>query len=65
MGDLNFNYIIDDTLHDNPIQYIEQLFNMSQLVTSPTRVTDHSSSTLDLILSTVPDCHKTTNYYIK
>ena len=57
LGDLNYDYCIDETLCNNPIQYIQQLFSMSQLITSPTRITECTSTTIDLILTTMPDLH--------
>ena len=61
LGDLNFNYVIDENLSKNPIHYIENLYNLHQLVTSPTRVTPTSSTTLDLILTSIPDDHVSTS----
>ena len=40
-----------------PINYIEQLTGLSQIVTQPTRVTTNSSSLLDVILTTNPNNH--------
>ena len=61
MGDLNFNYVLDESLSKNPVHYIESLYNLHQLVTSPTRVTPTTSTTLDLILTSMPDNHPSTN----
>ena len=36
-GDLNFNYKIDESLSSNPVHLIENLFQLSQIVTEPTR----------------------------
>ena len=57
MGDLNYNYDINESLSTNPIHYMSQLFGMSQLVTEPTRVTMTSSSLIDVIMTTSPECH--------
>ena len=40
LGDLNFNYILDETLSTNPIYYIETAYDMHQLIDQPTRVDD-------------------------
>ena len=32
LGDLNFNYILDETLSTNPIHYIETTYDMRQLI---------------------------------
>ena len=61
MGDLNYNYVYDETLSRNPINYIEQLTGLSQIITQPTRVTLTSSSLLDVILTTNPTHHIKTN----
>ena len=57
LGDLNYNYVLNDNLCTNPIQYLCQLAGFSQLVTEPTRVTMTSSSLIDVILSTTPSSH--------
>ena len=38
-GDLNFNYKLDESLSSNPVRLIENLFQLSQIVTEPTRKT--------------------------
>ena len=60
IGDLNFNYQFDVSLSTNPVHYIESAYDMTQLVEQPTRVTETSSSLLDIILTTVPERHKYT-----
>ena len=40
LGDLNFNYILDETLSTNPIHYIETAYDMHQLIDQPTGVDD-------------------------
>ncbi len=57
LGDLNINYDLNENLANNPIHYVENLLNVQQLVTEPTRVTNRSSSTIDLILSSIPEKH--------
>ena len=36
IGDLNFNYSFDENLHQNPVYQLESMFEMKQLVVSPT-----------------------------
>ena len=60
IGDLNYDYRKDDSLATNPIHFIESMFEMKQLVDSPTRVTTETSTLLDVILSSVPDHHIST-----
>ena len=57
MGDLNYNYILDENVCSSPISYLSQLTGLSQLVTEPTRVTMTSSTLIDVILSTMPSMH--------
>ena len=61
LGDLNYDYILDHNLCNNPINLIENLFLMTQLVLKPTRVTSNSSKCLDHILTTIPERHAVTN----
>ena len=63
LGDLNFNYAIDETLCTNPVYHIENLYNMTQLILRPTRVTQRSTSLIDVILSTIPECHQHTDVF--
>jgi hypothetical protein len=58
MGDLNFHYALDLSLSQNPVKYLEDLFQMKQLVTEHTRVSNSSASTIDIILTTIPAQHK-------
>ena len=58
LGDLNFNYILDETLSTNPIHYIETAYDMHQLIDQPTRVDDKTSSVLDVILTSHPALHR-------
>ena len=58
LGDLNFNYILDETLFTNPIHYIETAYDMHQLIDQPTRVDDKTSSVLDVILTSHPALHR-------
>ena len=58
LGDLNFDYVLNDTLSTNHIYYIETVYEMRQLIDQPTRDDDKSSSTLDLILTSHPELHR-------
>ena len=60
VGDLNYNYILDESLYKNPIFLLERLFSMSQLINSPTRVSKTSSTLIDIILTTCPKYHTKT-----
>ena len=51
LGDLNYDYKLDTTLATNPVHGIETMFDMKQLVKTPTRITTTSSTLLDVILS--------------
>ena len=44
-------------LSKNPVMYIESFFQLSQLVSQPTRVTTTSSTLLDIILTSMPESH--------
>ena len=63
MGDLNYNYKIDETLRNNPIYLIEILFSMKQMIDKPTRVTQTTSSLIDILLSSNPDSHIKTGVF--
>ena len=58
LGDLNYDYFVNDSLHSNPIHYIESLCEMSQLITEKTSVTESTESALDMILTTNPCLYK-------
>jgi copper homeostasis protein CutC len=47
LGDLTYDNKFDESL----FKYIEDLYNMSQILTKPTRVTTTTSNLLDIILS--------------
>ena len=49
LGDLNWNCASDS--NNNEIVQIESMFNLKQIVKSPTRVTLHSATLLDIILT--------------
>ena len=60
LGDLNFNYQIDESLSSNAIHLIANLFQMSQIIKELTRKTPTTSTLLDVILTPVPDRHTKT-----
>jgi exonuclease III len=57
LGDLNINYKFDETLHENPIHLIENLFGLKQIIEQPTRVTKTSCTLIDVILTSCPQKH--------
>jgi hypothetical protein len=59
LGDLNYDY--NEFSKSNPVYQIEDLFCMNQLVEEPTPETLTGSSLIDIILTTVPECHSNTN----
>ena len=63
MGDINIDYTINENMSSNSIFLLESMFGFKQLVLSPTRVTQSTSSILDLILSTCPQHHTTTGVH--
>ena len=58
LGDFNYDNVVNESLHANPVYYIETLYDMTQLITEKTRVTECTESTLDIILTTNPSLHK-------
>ena len=58
MGDLNYDYKLDESLSNNPIYYIEMAYDLKQLIVQPTRETIETFTTLDVILVSHPDLHK-------
>ena len=57
MGDLNYDYKLDESLSNNPIHYIEMAYEMTQLILQPTRETSDTSTALDIILVSHPSLH--------
>ena len=57
MGDLNYDYKLDESLSNNPIHYIEMAYEMTQLILQPTRETSDTSTTLDIIFVSHPGLH--------
>ena len=60
MGDLNIDYKFDTDLTDNPVYNMEVMYDLKQLVESPTRTTINSSTLIDVILTNCPDEHVST-----
>lgn len=60
LGDMNINYLLDENIHENPIFMMENLFNLKQLIDKPTRVTEKSSTLIDIILTNCPENHTVT-----
>ena len=58
LGDLNYDYMVNESLQTNPVYYIKTLYNMSQLITEKTNVTQCTERTLHKILTTNPSLHK-------
>ena len=61
MGDLNFD--VNSGTNNCPVKNIESLYDMSQLVNKPTRVTLTSSTLIDVMLSNRAHLHKITDVY--
>ena len=51
-GDLNFDYVLNETLSTNSIYYIDTAYDQ------PTRFRDKTSSILDVILTSHPELHR-------
>ena len=63
LGDLNYNYVLNETLYQNPVYLLENMFMLSQLIKDPTRVSKTSSTLLDVILTSMPEQHKHSGVY--
>ena len=63
MGDLNFDYKLDESMHTNPVFLLENLFDLKQIVQTPTRVTHTSSTLIDVILTSCPLKHSLTGVH--
>ena len=63
MGDLNYDYKLDEPLSSNPLHQIEILYGMRQLINSPTRVTLTTSTIIDVMFSTEHESHAVTGVY--
>ena len=60
MGDLNYDYILDESLSSHPLHQIEILYGMRQLINSPARVTLTTSTIIDVMFSTEHESHVAT-----
>ena len=60
---LNFDYKFDETLGSILVHQIENLYGMTQIITKPTRLTDKSSTLIDVILTTMPELHTNTEVF--
>ncbi len=58
LGNLNYDYKIDESLCDNPLHHIQSLYLLTQLIETPTRVNRKFSKVIDFILSSFPEKHK-------
>ena len=63
MGDLNYDYKLNETLSSNPLHQIEILDGMRQLINSATRVTLTTSTLIDVVFSTEHESHVVTGVY--
>ena len=63
MGDLNYDYKLDESLSSNPLHQIEILYGMRQLINSPNRVTLTTSTIIDVMFSTEHESHVVTGVY--
>ena len=57
LGDFNYDYKTDIISSENPLNMIENLFSLTQMIHKPTRVTSTSSKCLDHIFTTIPNRH--------
>ena len=60
---MNYNYVFDETMSENPICLLENMFLLKQLIDTPTRVTENSSSLIDIILTNEPNHHEVNEVY--
>ena len=63
MGDLNYDYKLDESLSYNPLHQIEILYGMRQLINSPTRVTLTTPTLIYVMFSTEHESHIVTGVY--
>ena len=57
LGDFNYNFNIDEINMTDPCVRLQQLTGARQLIESPTRVTETSSTIIDHIYTTLPNKH--------
>ena len=63
LGDLNYNYVSNQSLMTSPLYQLETMYGMTQLVCEPTRVTVNTATLLDVIFSTNYQSHSVTEVY--
>ena len=63
LGDLNYNYVSNQSLMTSPLYQLETMYGMTQLVCEPTRVTVNTATLLDVIFSTNYHSHSVTGVY--
>ena len=55
MGDLNCNFLADNSDHStSQLRSICEVYQLQQLINSPTRITESTSTLIDLILTNMP-----------
>ena len=59
MGDLNLNLLVQSSRADN-LLLITSDNNLKQLISEPTRITDHSQTLLDVLFTSNPDLFSAT-----
>ncbi len=57
LGDLNYNFCLDNINISDPCVYMQSILGARQLITSPTRVTATSSTIIDHNYTTYSDKH--------
>ena len=63
LGDLNYNYVSNQSLLTSPLYQLETTYGMTQLVYEPTRVTVNMATLFDVIFSTNYQSHTVTGVY--
>ena len=55
LGDLNMEWLIPNRGEGKMLRDLEQVYNLTCLITEPTRVTMHSQTLLDVLLTNTPE----------
>ena len=63
LGNLNYHYMLDETIYDYHVYMLADMFLLTQLVSLLTKVTKNSSSLLYVILTSDNDKHISTHVY--
>ena len=58
IGDLNMDRLNPDKAEGKLLRDLEEVHNLSCLITEPTRVTMHSQTLLDVLLTNTPELFK-------